>query len=590
MKRILKIIGLVVALLLVIGAVIFFFFPGTIVDLTNSQNASAAGLVKKEIALDGYNVNYFISEQKDETKDDLMLLHGMGDDKNSFVLAAKELSKHYNLILPDLSGHGENERTEDRDYSIKGQVDFVYAFVKALNVNSFHLAGNSMGGHTAAAYSIEHPEHVKTLTLVNAAGVKLDDHVVYGGFGAPLKSKEDLVAIFDRVFYKTPDIPGPIANHMIEQVNGSIDFVNNTLVTSIKNGEYFNLKGKTQNIIAPTLILWGKHDEVVKFNVAEYYDQTIPMSELQLLENGSHSPQLEIPEDVGNAIHNFIQKPKNDLMASTKNDHAAKTQYYRWYLFYERDFENSKRLANQLDILDENIKMKSAAGEMEGRKNYPERLKVYKGWKNAHHVKNIDVNTMDDGTINLEADIVYQNIKPDNSQTSYSLHYSTFLEPTDKMLPVFTEINIQPTGNIENPTFEDAYPTNRLKSLMHYWLLNIEQLDGNATPFEEILASDFELNFSSGKITTIDAFEKWLKGTPSQLKMSNHYPENFSVKELGDNQYEMKVEFVWRGLAKDGKALKTKTSHTWLVVDNTEERFARVKRVDVEVIEAFQLL
>jgi hypothetical protein len=39
-----------------------------------------------------------------------------------------------------------------------------------------------------------------------------------------------------------------------------------------------------------------------------------------------------------------------------------------------------------------------------------QKIKVYKGWKNAHHIQNIAVNKLEDGIINLEADIIYQNL------------------------------------------------------------------------------------------------------------------------------------------------------------------------------------
>ncbi|WP_458626570.1 hypothetical protein [Winogradskyella sp. PC D3.3] len=256
------------------------------------------------------------------------------------------------------------------------------------------------------------------------------------------------------------------------------------------------------------------------------------------------------------------------MNTNTKTIHAAIVQYHRWYLFYERDFENKQRLENQLEILADSIKMKSAAGEMQGKENYPERLKVYKGWKNAHHIQNIIVNKLEDGTINLEADIVYQNLKSDGSNDSYPLHYSTFLkEVPNAQLPVFTEINIQPTGEIKNPTFEDAYPENRMLSLMHYWLLNMEQLDGNVEPFKEVLAEGFNLNFSTNSepIVTIEQLEKWLNGTPLQLAESSHFPENFSVKVISENQYEVNVDFVWNGETKDGQIVTATTAHHWIV-------------------------
>jgi ribosomal protein L13 len=42
--------------------------------------------------------------------------------------------------------------------------------------------------------------------------------------------------------------------------------------------------------------------------------------------------------------------------------------------------------------------MKSAAGEMQ-QNELSKRLKVYKGWKNAHHIQNIAVNKLEDDVL-----------------------------------------------------------------------------------------------------------------------------------------------------------------------------------------------
>ncbi len=273
----------------------------------------------------------------------------------------------------------------------------------------------------------------------------------------------------------------------------------------------------------------------------------------------------------------------------TIHAHLAKVQLYRWYQLYEREM-NEKRIANQLAILADDVVIKSAAGEMRGKENYPPRLAVYKGWQNAHHVNNIKVMDIDKNTIGLEADIHYQNIQADGQRNSYSLHYTTQLIKTNDLLPVFSFLNLQHTGETKED-FTEAYPTNRAKSLMHYWLANMEQLDGNVKPFEELLADDFILYFStSSPINTIAKLETWLNGTPKQLKQSNHHPENFVVKELGANEYEMTVEFNWYGIANDDKKITSRTKHVWHIIDHPDDRFAKIKRVDVTQIEALKII
>jgi abhydrolase domain-containing protein 6 len=309
MKKILKYGLCAISILIAFGAIIFFFFPEKIIQLTNWNFANKANLEKKSILLNGYTVNYYQSNTMDK-EHTLVLLHGMGDDKSSFLQTAKLLSKDYNLILPDLNGHGENAKDTTRDYSIKGQTIFLKDFFRAINLKSFYLGGNSMGGHTSLAFTLHYPEQVKALILVNTPGVTLDDHIVYGGFGKPIKDKEGLNKILERVFYKVPDIPTPIANYMIKSINSSLGFVDNTLVKCITKGEDFNLKDSLHKVSSPTLILWGRHDKVVKMNVAEYFKANIPNSEIQFIENGSHSPQLEQPNEVAEKIIEFIKRTK----------------------------------------------------------------------------------------------------------------------------------------------------------------------------------------------------------------------------------------------------------------------------------------
>jgi abhydrolase domain-containing protein 6 len=309
MKNIIKFIVITIPIIVALGAIIFFFFPEKIIQLTNWNFTNQAGLQKKTILVNNYTVNYYQSKVMDKEKT-LVLLHGMGDDKSSFLQSAKLLAKKYNLILPDLNGHGENEKNKSSDYSIKGQTFFLHEFLKSIKITSYYLGGNSMGGHTSLAYTLHYPNEVKALILINAPGVSLDEHIVYGGFGKPIEDQAGLNKVLARVFFKVPDIPSPIANYMIETVNGSLDFVDNTLVPSITKGEDFDLKNLVANIDVPTFILWGKHDTVVKMNVAEYFNKTISNSKLSLIENASHSPQLELPDEVANKIIEFIDNAK----------------------------------------------------------------------------------------------------------------------------------------------------------------------------------------------------------------------------------------------------------------------------------------
>lgn len=76
---------------------------------------------------------------------------------------------------------------------------------------------------------------------------------------------------------------------------------------AVREGEDLDLSDRISGIAQSTLVLWGRHDIVVPFDVAETYATKIPGARLQLLENGAHSPQLEVPVPVAEEIRHFLE-------------------------------------------------------------------------------------------------------------------------------------------------------------------------------------------------------------------------------------------------------------------------------------------
>ncbi len=267
--------------------------------------------------------------------------------------------------------------------------------------------------------------------------------------------------------------------------------------------------------------------------------------------------------------------------------HAVLAQLHRWYLFYE---ESAYGVANQLDILDKDIFVKSSLGEAKGHAAYQEGVKnIPQSWKNAHHIKSTEISFDDVDNVNMTVEITYLNVGalPDGALRSAELSYATKLVPTESVLPKFTEIVISPSEAGTAEKFVSAYSHNRARSLVHYWLALIEDPARDPEPAKEILAEDFSLNFSSGAITEFDAFKQWLAGPASQVVASTHQISNFSVIEQGNNHYQVKMDFDWNGILPNQTEMTAKTRHTWMVTDDARERFARIKSMDVEILEPF---
>ncbi|CRK80772.1 hypothetical protein [Neobacillus massiliamazoniensis] len=277
-----------------------------------------------------------------------------------------------------------------------------------------------------------------------------------------------------------------------------------------------------------------------------------------------------------------------DKFKDIQNNHLALTQYHRWYQVYEVPL-NKARIDNQLDILAEEVEISSQAGTAKGKKGIEDRLKMFEGWQNAHHVENTSIKQLSDEELSLEADILYQNIRPDDSRYSYKIHYSTILKLRENDLPLFTKVHLEPIGNVENPQFTSAYADNRAKSFMHYWLYIMETAAMNSDKFKELLAEQFELNLSTGaKIDTLKGFNDWLATVSNQVKQSGHYPKNISVTENEDHTINVSVDFEWEGISVENKLMIAETHHEWILENNLDERFARMKMMKVIQTKPFQ--
>ncbi|CAA7194594.1 hypothetical protein [Chryseobacterium potabilaquae] len=261
----------------------------------------------------------------------------------------------------------------------------------------------------------------------------------------------------------------------------------------------------------------------------------------------------------------------------------ALAQYYRWYQVYEVPFTDA-RIENQKDILDEDIEINSLSGISKGKADLKERISVFDGWKNAHHVQRTQVSNISDKMLSLEADIVYQNIRPDQTKLSYTLHYSTELKLREGDLPVFTKVGIHPTGEIKEFEFEEAYTENRAKSFIHYWLYCMDTCnDTNMDRFKELLANQLIIYGVSTEsiIDSPDQLKKWILSITSGMDAGAHTPRNLVCKSNEDGTISVSVDLERLSISKDNKTLTEQSHHEWVLENNLDERFARIRSIKI---------
>ena len=309
MRKTTKTIFVVIPLALILGIIgIYYLLPEVTFKLVKKIERSKAGFDQLSIEVAGLHIEYLEGGQGDV----LILLHGFGANKDNWTRIGKFLTPHFRVIAPDLPGFGESTRNPEADYTYAAQSERLHTFARALKVNSFHLAGSSMGGAISGSYAARYPKDVKSLWLIAPGGVAsavpseirsmLDE-----GKANPLiaESVEDYEQLLDFVFVKRPFIPPPFKRYLVQE---AIDHypLNQKIFKQIHNAaDTPPLEVTLSGLLVPTLILWGDSDRVLHVSGAGILKSVMPKAKLVIMEGVGHLPMIETPRETAEFYLNF---------------------------------------------------------------------------------------------------------------------------------------------------------------------------------------------------------------------------------------------------------------------------------------------
>ena len=310
----LKVSLLILALSLVFFNIASDYYRDDLYRLAIEFEASKANLEPKQVLIN--NKSYAYLENSRENKlATIIMLHGFSANKENWLRFSAPLAGQYHLIALDLMGHGDSDIDMERSYSIIDQTEFVKDFSKRLNIEKFHLVGNSMGGAISSLYAATHPNQVLSITLISPAGIhdipaKMDELLAQGINPLIASNTEEFIDVMNFVMEDQPYIPGVITKVEAEK-SVRRQAINQKIFSDIRNDLGKGLEQKFSNIKAPTLIIWGEDDRAINVKNIDRYAELIPGAEKLILEEIGHLAMLEAPSVSAQALLDFLAKPSS---------------------------------------------------------------------------------------------------------------------------------------------------------------------------------------------------------------------------------------------------------------------------------------
>jgi abhydrolase domain-containing protein 6 len=298
----------IVAFFFLLG-LFYFLFPESVFKLAIDAQRGAAGLIKKEVQVDDHRIVY-LEGGKGET---VVLLHGFALNKDCWTVFARHL-RDYHVVIPDIPGFGDSSQVPTDSYDVESQVKRLDRFTEVLNLDTFHMAGQSMGGALTATYGARHPDKVRTLCLMDTAGAPSPNKSEYARqleqgknllFAANAQEYEELLAL---VFVKVPPIPGPFKRILVADMIAHKEF--DKKIWNDWQPEKFTLAPILPLIQAPVLIIWGDQDKVTDIGGVAFLEKNLKASKAVIIKGAGHALMMEKPEETAKAYLRFLQEQK----------------------------------------------------------------------------------------------------------------------------------------------------------------------------------------------------------------------------------------------------------------------------------------
>jgi len=267
------------------------------------------------IEIDGVSMHYAI----DGSGQDLLLLHANYANLIDWNPWVHQLKDRYRVIRIDIPGHGLTEADPSNDYSMQRTVFLVEQFLNAFEIEKLSIAGASLGGTIGLHYARRNPEKVENLILVSPGALNprirgrnesvtlpkpfeiiayftprlITETLLRGGFGDPNNVTDELAERWHDLLLREGQRDAQIAR-VNQYVSGNIDLV-------------------LSQVTAPTLIMWGKKNNVVPVELAFEMKRMMSNSsniDMIIYDNGGHQLVQEFGVQTGKDALDYLTNYK----------------------------------------------------------------------------------------------------------------------------------------------------------------------------------------------------------------------------------------------------------------------------------------
>ncbi|MCC2616605.1 alpha/beta fold hydrolase [Aestuariibacter halophilus] len=260
------------------------------------------------VTLDGIEHHVWLSPQSD--KPVLLCLHGFSADHRVWLPMARYLQPHFQLVCPDLAGHGATGYSSDWDCGMPAQTQRMLALMDHLGHSQFMVIGNSMGGLLAAHLCAAAPERVSAMMVLDPAGVGspepsvMQQMLAVGNNPFLIDSDDDFRRFLAMTMARPPYLPGAVVRAL------AADYRQRKPALAQIFADFHRadaaIGDALDSIQTPTLVLWGGQDALIHVSAAARWQEATG-GVCYIWEDLGHMPMMEAPRRTASTVMSFTK-------------------------------------------------------------------------------------------------------------------------------------------------------------------------------------------------------------------------------------------------------------------------------------------
>lgn len=243
----------------------------------------------------------------------LVFVHAGIADSRLWRRQLNAFADQYRVITYDLRGYGKSEHPSQPFAHYRDLADLL----DALDIDSAHFVGASMGGATVLDFALEQPHRVTSLTLAAPAigGYEFTDEETLAGWAEATEAFEagdfERAATIESAMW----LAGP--DRSLDDVDSeSRKLVRSMLLRSyeLENEEATESEleppaiDRLDELSVPMLLIIGELDTSDMTSIAELLEGEVPTCRLEVVNDAAHLPSLECPKEFEEIVGSFLEQ------------------------------------------------------------------------------------------------------------------------------------------------------------------------------------------------------------------------------------------------------------------------------------------